>query len=60
MGHHPVLQTGGLPGGRRQWSSPVTWFVWLPVMIFELAFAAWLLSGRIRAPLAAHSPDRAV
>ena len=24
--------------------SPVTWFVWLPVLIFELSFAYWLLS----------------
>jgi hypothetical protein len=39
-----LLQTGGLLGGRMVWSSPVTWFVWLPVLIFELAFAALLLS----------------
>lgn len=39
-----LLQTGGLFGGRMEWSSPVTWFVWLPVLIFELSFAYWLLS----------------
>ena len=38
-----LLQTGGLFGGRMEWSSPVTWFVWLPVLIFELSFAYWLL-----------------
>ena len=26
------------------WSSPVTWFVWLPTRIFELTFAVWLLT----------------
>ena len=26
------------------WSSPVTWFVWLPTLIFELTFAGWLLT----------------
>ena len=39
-----LLQSGGLFGGRMSWSSPVTWFVWLPTLIFELAFAFWLLS----------------
>ena len=39
-----LLQTGGLLGGRMEWSSPVTWFVWLPVLVFELCFAFYLLS----------------
>jgi len=39
-----LLQTGGLFGGRMSWSSPVTWLVWLPMLIFELAFAYWLLT----------------
>ena len=38
-----LLQTGGLFGGRMEWSSPVTWLVWLPVLVFELSFAYWLL-----------------
>lgn len=38
-----LLQAGGMFGGRTDWSSPVTWFVWLPLLIFELAFATWLL-----------------
>jgi len=45
-----IAQAGGLLGGRMNWSSPVTWMVWLPVLIFELGAAAVLLSGRIRAP----------
>ena len=39
-----LLQTGGLFGGRMEWSSPVTWVVWLPVLVFELGFALLLLS----------------
>jgi len=38
-----LLQTGGMFGGRTDWSSPITWFVWLPLLIFELTFATWLL-----------------
>ena len=38
-----LLQAGGMLGGRTDWSSPVTWFVWLPLLIFELAFAGLLL-----------------
>jgi hypothetical protein len=50
-----LSQIAGMFGGRMQWSSPVTWFVWLPVLIFELAFAAWLLAGKIRRPSTASS-----
>ena len=32
------------------WSSPITWFVWLPTLIFELAFAGWLLTKGVGAP----------
>jgi hypothetical protein len=39
-----LVQIGGLLGGRMSFQSPVTWFVWLPVLIFELTFAYWLLS----------------
>jgi hypothetical protein len=39
-----LAQTGGLFGGRMEWSSPVTWLVWLPVLIFELSFAFYLLT----------------
>ena len=45
-----IAQAGGLFGGRMNWSSPVTWVVWLPILIFELAAAVLLLSGRVRAP----------
>jgi hypothetical protein len=26
------------------WSSPVTWFIALPMLVFQLAFATWLLA----------------
>jgi hypothetical protein len=38
-----LLQAGGMFGGRTDWSSPITWFVWLPLLIFELTFATRLL-----------------
>lgn len=38
-----LLQTAGMFGGRTDWSSPITWFVWLPLLIFELTFATWLI-----------------
>ena len=41
---HLLLIAGGLFGGRTDWSSPLTWLIWLPVLIFELAFAVWLLA----------------
>jgi len=37
------LQMMGLFGGVRAWSSPVTWFLWLPMLVFELALSFWLL-----------------
>ena len=39
-----LVQIGGLLGGPMSFRSPVTWLVWLPVLIFELTFAYWLLS----------------
>jgi hypothetical protein len=33
------------------WSSPVTWFVWLPVLIFEMTFAVFLLTKGVARPI---------
>jgi hypothetical protein len=38
-----LLQRAGLFAGATDWSSSVTWFVWLPMLVFELAFAYWLI-----------------
>ena len=40
-------------GGTSDWSSPFTWAVWLPVLVFELAFAVWLLTKPIPLPASA-------
>jgi multisubunit Na+/H+ antiporter MnhE subunit len=40
-------------GASTNWSSPITWAIWFPLLIFELAFAAVLLANRLgpRRPL---------
>jgi hypothetical protein len=49
------LQIAGYFGGPRAWSSPVTWAVWLPVLVFELALAPWLIFKGVVAPSASGS-----
>jgi hypothetical protein len=50
------LQLAGLLGGRTSWSASVTWFVWLPMLVFEVALAFWLLVKGVAtsAPSGAH------
>ncbi len=36
-------QLAGLFGGSMSWASSVTWLVWLPMLIFEVIFALWLI-----------------
>ncbi len=43
-------QLAGFFGGPRAWSSPITWAVWLPLLVFELTFAAWLIVKGVAAP----------
>ncbi len=38
-----LAQRAGLFGNALNWSSPITWAVWLPMLIFELSIAFWLL-----------------
>jgi hypothetical protein len=47
------LQRGGVISGQ-DWSSPITWLLWLPMLIFELAFAAWLLVKGVEPSAKAH------
>lgn len=37
------LQLAGLFGGPMSWSASITWLVWLPMLVFELILALWLL-----------------
>ena len=37
------LQLAGLFGGAMSWSASITWLVWLPMLIFELTLAFWLM-----------------
>jgi Domain of unknown function (DUF4386) len=45
------LQLAGLFGGARAWSSPLTWFLWLPMLVFEVALALWFLTKGVSAPI---------
>ena len=45
------LQIAGYFGGPGAWSSPVTWAVWLPLLIFELTLAVWLITKGAATPI---------
>ena len=47
------LQRAGLLGGKGSWSSSVTWLQWMPALVFEIAFAVWLLTKGVAANSAA-------
>ena len=37
------LQLAGLFGGTMSWASSITWLVWLPMLVFEVTLALWLM-----------------
>jgi hypothetical protein len=37
------LQRAGLFGGAVNWFSSVTWLLWLPMLVFEVTLAVWLI-----------------
>jgi hypothetical protein len=37
------LQLAGLFGGAMSWSASITWLVWLPMLVFEVTLALWLI-----------------
>ncbi len=46
------LQLAGLLGGPTSWSASVTWLVWLPMLVFEVVLALWLLIKGVAMPAA--------
>jgi hypothetical protein len=44
------LQRAGLFGGPTSWASSVTWLIWLPALVFEIALALWLLLKGVATP----------
>jgi len=45
--------------GATDWSSPVTWAAALPMLVFELTFAVWLVTRGVNAPTRARRTSRA-
>jgi len=45
-----VLQSAGVFGAGANWSSSLTWIVWLPMLVFELTLAAWLIIKGVAPP----------
>jgi hypothetical protein len=45
-----LLRAAGLFGPGANWSSSLTWLTWLPMLAFELTFAAWLIVKGVDAP----------
>jgi hypothetical protein len=53
------LQLVGLFGGPTNWSASVTWLVWLPMLVFEVVLALWLLIKGVARPAPNVAPARA-
>lgn len=45
-----LLQRAGRFSGAANFYSSVTWLIWLPMLVFELTFAAWLIVKGVAAP----------
>jgi len=45
-----VLRTAGLFGPGANWSSALTWLTWLPMLVFEVTLAFWLIVKGVDAP----------
>ena len=44
------LQRAGFFARGAGWSSGITWFMWLPVLVFELTVAVWFLVKGVAMP----------
>ena len=45
-----VLRSAGLFGPGANWSSSLTWLTWLPMLVFELTLAVWLIVKGVDVP----------
>jgi hypothetical protein len=45
------LQLAGLFGGRSNWFGAVTWLMWLPMLVFEVTLALWLIVKGVAMPV---------
>jgi Domain of unknown function (DUF4386) len=45
-----LLRTAGLFGPGTNWSSSLTWLTWLPMLVFEVTFAVWLIVKGVDVP----------
>ena len=50
------LQLAGLFGGPMAWSASITWIVWLPMLVFEVVLALWLLIKGVAIPTPNFTP----
>ena len=50
-----ALQRAGLFGSAVSWYSSVTWLLWLPMLVFEVTLAVWLIVKGVAAPAARQS-----
>ena len=48
------LQIAGIFAGAANWSSRITWMVWMPMLAFEVPLALWLMIKGVR-PVSAAS-----
>jgi len=53
------LQLSGLFGGSGNWLSAVTWLIWLPMLVYEVVLALWLLIKGVAMPTPNVAPSRA-
>lgn len=52
------LQLTGLFGGPTDWSASATWLVWLPMLVYEVVLALWLLIKGVAMPTPNVAPSR--
>jgi hypothetical protein len=49
------MQRAGLFGGPTVWASSIAWFIRLPVLVFQIVLAVWLLTKGAGAPKPGHA-----